>query len=424
MKTRRLLLLSLLLNAVLAGVVAWAWMSRRPATAPSGGMPHLTNRPLRVQSVAVESPPQVVEVAQPLHWREVESTDYRVYLQNLRAIGCPERTVREIIVADVNHLFLERLREVFRPLHLNFWLIATRAEQADKEFEPYEAAVKTLRAEREAVFEALFGDSNPLDYDSESDQAEAKAAEQARWNQLLDFLPPETQERVRTLDRQYHQTKAELWKADHELSKDERAERKQRERELAAEQDRQLATILAPKELAEYRLRTSGGADLRERLTRVEFAEDEIRAIVRLQHERQQLHAQLSGNTPETRQRRAEIQQQAEAQLKQVLGEARYADYQRANDHRFEQISQVVERYGLPEDRAREIYAMAHTAEAQASASRQDNNRSAEERHALLQAIRAETERSVQEVMGAAAFKTLQQRGGASWLDSLSESGN
>lgn len=38
-------------------------------------------------------------------WRRVESEDYRTYIKNLQAIGCPEATVRDIIVADVNALF-------------------------------------------------------------------------------------------------------------------------------------------------------------------------------------------------------------------------------------------------------------------------------------------------------------------------------
>ena len=31
-------------------------------------------------------------------WRDVESPDYPVYIANLRAIGCPEQTIRDIIM--------------------------------------------------------------------------------------------------------------------------------------------------------------------------------------------------------------------------------------------------------------------------------------------------------------------------------------
>src|SRR3989442_5976353 len=37
-------------------------------------------------------------------WGQLESTDYRIYIGNLRAVGCPEETVRDIIVAEINKL--------------------------------------------------------------------------------------------------------------------------------------------------------------------------------------------------------------------------------------------------------------------------------------------------------------------------------
>jgi hypothetical protein len=38
----------------------------------------------------------------------VESADYRAYIANLRRIGCPEQTLRDIILADVNMLYTPR----------------------------------------------------------------------------------------------------------------------------------------------------------------------------------------------------------------------------------------------------------------------------------------------------------------------------
>jgi len=41
-------------------------------------------------------------------WRSVESDDYPTYVSNLREIGCPEQTIRDIIIADVNGLYTRR----------------------------------------------------------------------------------------------------------------------------------------------------------------------------------------------------------------------------------------------------------------------------------------------------------------------------
>ena len=46
--------------------------------------------------------------AKPFHWCQVESTDYRTYMANLRGIGCPESTIRDIITADLGGLYASR----------------------------------------------------------------------------------------------------------------------------------------------------------------------------------------------------------------------------------------------------------------------------------------------------------------------------
>lgn len=66
----------------------------------------------------VRSPPQLALVhtaaanapAPPLQfsWRQIESTDYRTYVANLRAIDCPEQTIADIIRADVHGLYLQK----------------------------------------------------------------------------------------------------------------------------------------------------------------------------------------------------------------------------------------------------------------------------------------------------------------------------
>jgi hypothetical protein len=45
-------------------------------------------------------------------WKQIESTDYRAYLANLRAIGCPEETVQDIIRADVHGLYAKKRAEL------------------------------------------------------------------------------------------------------------------------------------------------------------------------------------------------------------------------------------------------------------------------------------------------------------------------
>src|SRR6059036_2245957 len=43
-----------------------------------------------------------------INWQSLESTDYVAYIQNLRLFGCPEETIRDIILTDIARLYSKR----------------------------------------------------------------------------------------------------------------------------------------------------------------------------------------------------------------------------------------------------------------------------------------------------------------------------
>jgi hypothetical protein len=53
-----------------------------------------------------------VVISKPFRWSELESTDYRTYLANLRNIGCPEQTIRDILTADIDSVFAQKRAQV------------------------------------------------------------------------------------------------------------------------------------------------------------------------------------------------------------------------------------------------------------------------------------------------------------------------
>src|SRR5688572_14105529 len=54
-------------------------------------------------------------------WQEVESADYATYIENLRGLGMPENTIRDIIIADVDQLFVRRRREAEVEQDMEWW---------------------------------------------------------------------------------------------------------------------------------------------------------------------------------------------------------------------------------------------------------------------------------------------------------------
>ena len=109
MNTKNLvIILSLVLNVGLVGALTFSMTRREP---PAAVQAEPSSRPIREKAqtnnrtayVAVNFTNMIT-----VDWQMVESEDYKNYIANLRAIGCPEETIRDIIIADVNKLFAAR----------------------------------------------------------------------------------------------------------------------------------------------------------------------------------------------------------------------------------------------------------------------------------------------------------------------------
>ena len=83
-------------------------------------------------------------------WRQVESEDYRQYLANLRAIDCPEKTIRDIIVADVNDLFASKSASLTKTNQYQYW----RKEPVSRSDEQVKQ-LQDLYAQKREVLKAL-----------------------------------------------------------------------------------------------------------------------------------------------------------------------------------------------------------------------------------------------------------------------------
>lgn len=98
--------ISIFLNAVLLAVLFFVVSGRRkeaPVTPP----PVIAEAIPSAQTVVSPAPVAVVkQLPKPFHWSQLESkNDYRIYVANLRAIGCPEATIRDIVSGDAERAF-------------------------------------------------------------------------------------------------------------------------------------------------------------------------------------------------------------------------------------------------------------------------------------------------------------------------------
>ena len=408
--------LSLALNALLLGLLLRNPMTGprpgTPAPASSPGTNHVTSvQPQPAPPPASEPLPQVVQVNEPFHWAQVESPDYRVYLANLRAIGCPEPTVQDILIADLNDLFAARVKALVDEVSGRFWESIIRKDDFEEMIDKKHDQLRVLEDERDAVFTALFGDNDPRSAERREDHA---AGRREQWEQLADFLPEEKRARLVAASENLEQAWEEFLRTPHLTD----AQRQARRKELDAAHDQALRECLTPAEFDELRLRQSPAARVRDRLVGLDLPGDDARALASIELAKNEAQTALSKQDADFKSRTAQLQQQAETQTRELLGEDRYAAFQRAADDRYEPIYRVTQRLELPDATAAQAYAIRRQAEDAARQLRENESLSAAERQAMLQAIGAETQQSLATVLGPKGFAAYDKNDGG-WMTQL-----
>ena len=387
MKLRPRLRFSLAFNALLVGVVGWLALGRSQPEVRESVSRYITNRVLLVRHKPAPPAPAAVEVSEPFLWAQVESTDYHRYIANLRGIGCPEQSVRDLVVAEVDELFDARVKELVDGVTGRFWGLLSRPSEFEKVVDEKKNQLDQMRDERRALLAALFGDENPH---AEEEKQIAEATRHESWASLTDFLPDEKRARFIAARDEFEAAQAKIWQTPG-LSD---AERRAKQKDLQDAHERGLRELLAPGEYDELRLRQSSAAQIRSRLTGLDVSEDEVRSLAKCQLAKQ------------------------DAQMRELLGPERSAAYERAGDSRFSPIQRVTQRVGLPDEIAVQVFDMRKAAEDRARQIALNPSLSDEGRQATLQAIGEETRRSLSGALGATTYAAYQRLDGG-WVQQL-----
>jgi hypothetical protein len=410
------LTISFTLNALGLGLVLWLALPGSRSEARARVSRFLTSRVSRVKNQPAPSPVEaaaaaVLEVNEPFHWVQIEAADYQVYLANLRGIGCPESTVRDILIADVNDLFSGRVKALVDEVSGQFWNFITHEAQFEKLVDEKGKQLRVLDKERDELFTLLFGDSNPH---AEEEARASATANREGWERLADFLPSEKR-------AQWVAAKDELersWTAFLRTPGQTGAQQQAKRKELEAAHEQALREWLTPDECAELRLRQSPAANLPERLTGLELSEDQVRAAAKIQLATADALAALSQKDADFKSREAQLQQQSELQTRELIGPEAYAALQRATDSRYEPFFRVTQRLELPDAAAAQAYDIRRKAQQAARQLSDNQSLSTEDRQAMLQAIGAETKQSLSTALGPKGFAAYAKLDGE-WMTQL-----
>lgn len=413
MKAKALLITSVALNLMLALLLAWTH-SRQPAAESSAGTPSTASAPRsETASPAAGSRKSAGLLAvtnnlvRKITWEQVESADYRQYINNLRSIGCPDETIRDIILADVSKLYDEKKKQVRGgPKKFEYWksgnplagmmgdpevLQKMRALEEEKN-----GVLRELGIQPDAMSSLMaMAGGNPMDA-------------------MFDFLPETKRSEVMKVMTDFQSKMMEGMKDGVGDGSD--VMKAQREMELAIKQ------VLTPEEYQDYQLRFSMTANMmRQQITGFEPSEEEFLKLFKLRGPFDQEHSILGAMdaTEAEQKKRAEAESALKDEIKKVLGPERYAAYERSQDFQYQQLYRIVKKAELAPAVANEVYDLKKIAEDQANRVRMDQNLSEEKRQAALLAIRNETERTMQQTLGDHAWEQYNRPNNMWWLRNI-----
>ena len=382
MGAKRFLLGSVFLNAMLA--VALVWPRHKEQAPPE---PAATPAENVIERRTIESKPAlVVTQSKAFHWGQVESSDFRQYMANLRSIGCPEETIRDVVIAEINKLYAPKFAALMsQAQHYDYWKPSSK-----KAREGLAKQMDALRVEKRELIKTLLGiDSDP--HEQWANITVDQLVEQGRFA----FLSAEKQKQVRDI----------LAKYDLAQDVDPKKMREKRREELAQ--------VLSPEELYEFDLRDSNAADsLRGRFGDANLTEAEFKKLFDLRKAYEDaVGASADYSDPDKMRKRSEARKVLEEAYKNALGDQRMEEIARQNDPGWRSLTQIGQQYNLDQQTLDRAYAMQQAAGQQIAQLFSDQNLPREDRRKAMDAITAELQQNMASVLGAGPAQELQKTG-------------
>jgi len=308
-------------------------------------------------------------------WREIESDDYPTYVANLRDINCPEQTIRDIIIAEINGLYSRRRALEVLTADQQWW----RTEPDSNVVAAAEEKSRILDEERRALLSRLLG-TNWESGDLVSLPRPSRPGI-ALDGEILGSLPIEIKQALEDINmRSVDNLRTYLETQKREGKTADPAELAKIRQQTRAE----LQRVLNPAQLEEYLLRYSeNAADLRADLGQLKYfnaTSNEFRGIFRSTDLLSQQIQLLAGATDASSvAQRKNLEDQREKAIQVALGPERYDQYRMLHDPLYRNAVASAEQAGAPES-ASTIYQINLASAAEVERIRTDPNLTQEQK--------------------------------------------
>jgi hypothetical protein len=309
---KRLLQLSVLLNLVLLAMTGWRSFHNTPP--PRALRSEVSQQPARDAFHA--SHPRHPTSIPPTPWQSIEARDPALFMAHLRAIGCPEQTIRDILILRVCREFRDRFIETEVEAEQNWEPVWNKKRWPDRC-----KVLSDLRNQMIIQVESLFGQS--------WDSLRSDYLPWFGWDEQI--LTQDQRRQIRDLEARFSMLKQELDRVT-QATRSFDAEDHARLRELEVQKRAELAKILSPQEMEDYLYRHSDAANyVRQNLPEAK-SEAEFRLMVKAAGETRMAELSTCLTSPDAAEAEALAGEQADRKaafdkrLKELLGEDRIAD--------------------------------------------------------------------------------------------------
>lgn len=408
-----LLRISILLNVVLVGMAGLVFC--KPAASPTSPAQSVSlneSEAAAPEEPAPESPAAGAGIftTNTFHWRVLEATNYAAFVANLRGVGCPDRTIRDILFADAERRYAAA--EAASPEDHPFWLAGRALAAANRRAQTNRSAAQAAVV---ADLKQVFGvDWTPEDGEMRKVKIQAVSRlvvgpvsdeEHERvWRWLLTTMQQRQSFRS---DRQYL-----LLASDHAEWED-----------IATGRRLQLEQILNPAAFEELQARTALLEEIFDakylHVEDLELTPEELRRVCLAK-------VRLVGWLEEVfESRRRQSDEAVEdkrvaftAALKQELSPDHFEEFVRVQDDDYREILEATRAHNLPRSAAHKVYEVRRLVQAEYRRLKAEADQA--ETAATVAALQATAEDSIRKIMGAEAFQKFAARNGQ-WVTNFSK---
>ena len=329
-------------------------------------------------------------------WSDITNDVYLDYIANLRAAGCPEKQVRNIVISDVNELFDQRRLEYAIKTDPQWW----KAETYMGVLPMQNFSAANFDEQRRELLTKVLGEEG---YESLK-LPSLNAGAVNLTGPVLGALPTETWNNVQEIcTRSMERHNAYQMGRINEGGAIDNTELARLREQTRSE----LKKVLNTDQLEEFLLRYSfNSSKLRADMRGIELTPDEFRKIFRaidpLEH---QMQVDYGGPETLSQKQREQLDSQRDRAVRETLSGDRYVQYLASKDPLFKQAQMMAMQYGMNAKAVQPLYDMQKNLDARRLQVTQNAAMTPEQKNQALQVIGIEHQQMLQQILGNANYR-------------------